>query len=128
MHSGVDDEPACTPHFVGQLSEPGIVVGIEVDVAAETLRIKSPTLNVGRVTAVAAEVRKILQFLSSCDLQVMPWNRFVKSQRFHVVAGTGLGLVGVEGGIAGSGAMWRTGEVICRGVGWGGVVGGGARA
>ena len=112
VNTGINDQADGPPHFVGQLAELGIRVGVKAHLLAEALGIQAPALDVAGVAAVLAELRQAHDLVGDGQLQMMPRHSLVQRERLHLPLGTRLQVVGVGKEKTGAAGVVRSGLII----------------
>ena len=113
MHPGVDHEPHGAPHFVRELAELVVRIGIQPHLLAKALAVEPPALGEGRELVVTAEHRQLAELLRERDLQVMTGHGLVDRQHRDLVDRAFLRLVQVYVVIASASPVDR-GRLVVR--------------
>src|SRR6266404_708169 len=85
VHSGVDHQPHRAPHFVAELPELGIRIGVQPKILAKTLAVQRPAFHERGVADVPAKLRRVFHLLRQRNLQMVPRHSFMQRERFHLV-------------------------------------------
>ena len=96
VYPGVDDQANRTPHFVGELAELAVRIGIKAELSPQALAVQSPALDKRGIAAEAAELGHALELLCQRDLEVVTGHGFMERERFHLPLGTSREIVGVD--------------------------------
>jgi hypothetical protein len=98
MHPGVDNQADRPPHLVFQTSVIAVGILIVSNFFSQTLCVKRPAFDEGRVTCVASELRQILHLLRQRELEMVAGNPFMVGDRFDVQnqAAFGIPLIDID--------------------------------
>src|SRR5262249_10668098 len=119
MDAGIYYEANRTPHFVAERAKFDVGIAVQPQLITQRFRIKRPTFDISRVSAITAKLRQVSEFIGDTKLEDVPRNSFVQNQRREVVERARLRLVGVYvkvswtravgcGGLSvGRGHLWR---------------------